>query len=119
MGETKNIPKDLRTLHFFLETEKEYPCINYTIISSGEKMDNKIKIWIDGVREEEICLTATGPAKTTIGFGGLKEEVYEFDFKVKSTKVCGTLTITSDEYQLDLESNEVIEVVNPVLVREK
>ncbi|MEZ4849134.1 MAG: hypothetical protein R3B93_11065 [Bacteroidia bacterium] len=119
MVELKDSTTNVVTLQFNIATEEEYPCYNYPIISSGKWSDGRIRIDIDGVQETNFCLTAFGPARTEIGFGGLQTGEYEVIFKIKRKKVKGTLSITEDEYQLDLESNEIVEVVNPVLVKEK
>jgi hypothetical protein len=50
------------SITLFMTTEKDYPCCNFSILNSIFVGDGSIKIYLLGIYEPDICLTAIGPA---------------------------------------------------------
>lgn len=63
-----------------LETEKIYPCLNYSVRAGLERLGEKLTVRLSGVEIPEVCLTALGPASAVrvleLAAGG-----YELVFK--------------------------------------
>jgi hypothetical protein len=53
-------------LYLLLTTEKIYPCYNYSIATSVQYDRNRIEVNIYGIAVPNICLTALGPARSSI-----------------------------------------------------
>jgi hypothetical protein len=49
-----------------LQSDKIYPCCNYTIQTNVRLQDEKLRIDVLNIYKPEICLTATGPAKSRL-----------------------------------------------------
>lgn len=81
----------------YMETEKIYPCCNFTIKSNIDSKEKKITVTLRGIFRPEICLTALGPARSQ-NFLNLSEGVYSLVF------VNGLL---SDNYLLDIKPDKI------------
>jgi len=63
----------------FLQTETIYPCCNYCIEARIRRVDEKLRLDILHIYKPDICLTATGPAKSR---HLLDLPVGEFEFQI-------------------------------------
>ena len=52
-------------IYFNLKTEKEYGCVNYNISTEIRLSGNNLDVYIKGIQEPNICLTAIGPATSS------------------------------------------------------
>lgn len=68
------------TLYLFMETEKIYPCMNYSIEADIELQGTALNVDIRGVYQPEICLTALGPAVKG-EFLKMEDGVYSLKFR--------------------------------------
>ena len=78
-------------LQLDFSTTKIYGCCNYSIDLSWKKSSNIIDITFRGVIETDWCLTAMGPATTTIELGTLSNGTYLLNFYVGGLKHSGEL----------------------------
>lgn len=62
-----------------METEKIYPCCNYTIKSEIKRSGSTITVKFLGIHMPEVCLTALGPAASK-HFLDLREGIYSLIF---------------------------------------
>lgn len=115
MWETVDSTK--RTLQFYCSTEKEYGCTNYGIIKTFSKSSDNIDIDFNGILIYDLCLTAIGPATTTIDLGTLSNGTYNLDIKVERKKSCGQLIVTSDYYAITLDKQKQLQIINSPLQR--
>lgn len=65
---------------FCMETEKIYPCCNYSIRAALEQLGENITIRLSGIDVPGVCLTALGPASAVKALE-LAEGSYELVFK--------------------------------------
>lgn len=101
-----------------LKTEKEYACLNYSLVTEKEMGDSSFLVRVLGVDPPEgNCVTALGPAAAAINLGELPNGLYELVIKVNSFTNKGTLEITADEISLDFPQQSGISVPNPEVPR--
>lgn len=102
LSESKN------TLNILSETMAQQPCSNYGLICSYEKEANYIKITYKGINQPEICLTATGPARTGISYD-LTNGTYDIEFINDDISNLATLLVDDEKYTIQmLSENNVI-----------
>ena len=90
-----------RSLQLHCRTEKVYSCSNYGIARSVKKHSQTIGIKFTHVILHDFCLTALGPATTTIDLGSLDNRLYALEISVGNDRSLGHLTVTDEFYQLD------------------
>lgn len=115
MWETMDSTK--RTLQFNCSTEKAYGCSNYGISKTFSKSSDKIDIDFNGILIYDFCLTALGPATTTIDFGTLPNGTYNLNIKVAKEKSNGQLIVTPDYYEIKLDNQKQLQIINSPLQR--
>ncbi len=106
-----------RTFQFSCSTEKIYECCNYTINKDFDISNNKIDIDFISIINPEICLTATGPATTTVDLGTLSNGTYELKISIGDEKSTGHLIVSTDSYVITLDQQKQIQIVNNTLNR--
>ena len=106
-----------RSLEFGLQTEKAYPCINYSLITNSTTTTDKISIEVLGINAPTICLTATGPAGSTIPVSSIQNKSYDIEFKLGTNISTGKLICTSNEFKLQMNDLLQIKIDGPVLKR--
>jgi hypothetical protein len=115
MWETLGNAQRIMKLH--CSTEKHYPCsnfiINYTLTTNNEM----ILIDFIGTVEPKECLTAIGPASTTINLGTISNGTYNFEISVDKRKSKGALIVTSDYFKIDLDRQKNVSLPYTVLNR--
>ena len=82
-------------LTFSVETEEQYPCVNYQIISHTSLNNGHLNIDILGTEIGDICLTAIGPATLT----------FELDESVDIITISNSGKV--DEYLISIEESSV------------
>lgn len=106
-----------RSFKLTFNTDKAYPCINYSMITNSEISDNKIKIEFLGIYTPNICLTAIGPASSTIPIPGIQNKTYDIEFKIGTNISKGMLVCSSDDFQFHMQSLLQIKFNKPILKR--
>lgn len=106
-----------RSLMLYCSTEKQYSCSNYAIDRSFNVSPGNIQIDFNGITTPEICLTSIGPATTTINLGSLANGTYQLVINVERNKSEGRLIVTSGFYEIILDQQEKLQIVNPILNR--
>jgi hypothetical protein len=102
-----------RTLQFFCLTKEVYPCINYQISTTYNQTEDKINVTFGDVIRSEICLTAIGPAQSSIDLGTLNNGDYQLN--INSSE--GKLVVSDESYTITFSENEQFEIVNSPLMR--
>jgi len=115
MVETFNISP--RTVQFYCSTTKIYPCCNYPIYVVSQQSSNSIVISFKGVIENDLCLTATGPATATIDLGALSYGTYTLTLHNGNVMQTGELVVTPDSYTIHLLDNSDFDFTNAPLNR--
>jgi hypothetical protein len=106
-----------RSFELDLKTDISYPCINYSLITNSEANTSKISIEILGIYEPNICLTAIGPARSTIPISNIQNKSYDIEFKIGSNISTGKLICESKEFRLQMNDFVQIKINEPVLKR--
>lgn len=115
MDEVLNTPS--RIFNLFIITEKIYPCCNYKIPTKLAVKDKKIFLEPLGVDIQDICLTALGPAATTITIGNIEEAVYDIEFLIGTNKSYGKLLCSDSEFQLQMDKLVQLKINGSILMR--
>ncbi len=115
MWETMDSTK--RTLQFNCATEKVYNCSNFGISKTVRKTSDNIDIDFNGILLYDMCLTALGPARTTLDLGTLSNGTYDLNIDVERKKSDGQLIVTSDYYAIELNNQRQIKINNNPLYR--
>lgn len=106
-----------RTLQFYCSTEKEYGCSNFGISKTFNKSSHNIDIDFNGILLSDFCLTSIGPATTTIDLGTLSNGIYNLNIKVERKKSEGKLIVTSNYYEITLDKQKQLQIINSPLYR--
>jgi hypothetical protein len=106
-----------RSFKLGLQTDKAYPCINYSLITNSETNTDKISIDVVGIYTPTICLTAIGPASSTIPLTNIQDKSYNIEFKIGTNISTGKLICTSNEFKLQMKDLLQIKINGPVLKR--
>ncbi len=98
-----------RELHFICQTEKEYPCVNYPILTNKIIDENGIFVTFEGVKETDFCFTAIGPATATLDLGSKSNGRYHLELNTKVQRNVGNLMISDSEFILDfMDQNGIV-----------
>lgn len=106
-----------RSFKLSLWTDKSYPCMNYSLITNSEATTNKIAVDILGIYAPDMCLTAFGPATSTIPVSNIQNKSYDIEFKIGSNISTGKLICTSNEFNLQMDDLLQIKIDGPLLKR--
>mgnify|MGYP000857685431 CR=1 FL=1 len=106
-----------RSFKFGLQTDKAYPCINYSLITNSTTRTDKISIEVLGIYTPEVCLTAIGPASSAIPVTSIQNNTYDIEFKIGTNISTGKLICTSNEFKLQMNDLLQIKINGPVLKR--
>lgn len=85
------------------ETAIHYPCMNYPIEYSDRRLGKTITIRFTKIPEIDLCLTAPGPAMTSINLGKLDDGEYEVKFKLNGETTEASLVV-ADSIELKIAS---------------
>jgi hypothetical protein len=102
-----------RRLTFFCKTQKIYPCANIPILTEKQIDEASFKITFTSVGETSLCLTATGPATTSVDLNTLRNGEFEIELNNAYLKNKGTLKVTDTEIELLFDQENGIEIVRP------
>lgn len=111
------LDKNSRSLTFNCKTEKNYPCINFPILTDKGINENSFQITFTGVGETTICFTALGPASTVVDLKTVKSGDYPIEFNNANLKNTGILRVNDNEIQLVFGQQNGIEIVRPTTKR--
>jgi hypothetical protein len=105
-----------RTLWLFCYTTKIFPCINFPILFDLNQNSNEINIVFRGVPEDiGICLTAVGPARTSIDLGTLGQGTFRLNIQNGETRHAGELIVSADSYEINFPNNPDLRFTNTPL----
>ena len=62
---------------FVVETVDDYPCGNYELVVRVETEERGMTVNVEGAKEPEICLRASGPARVQVDFPGSAGDGFE------------------------------------------
>ncbi len=109
---------DTRQLVLFCQTERKYPCFNYPIQKTQNfNASNQLSITFTNIIETDICLTAFGPATTTVDLSNLTNGQYVLELNNASIKNKGILKISDSAISLDFNNQNGIEISTPITKR--
>jgi len=100
-----------RRLTFFCKTETIYPCVNYPLLTDEQTNESAFKITCTSVGETIVCLTALGPATTTIDLNSVSNGDYEIELNNANLKNKGTLKVTDTDISLQFGSKNGIDFI--------
>jgi hypothetical protein len=83
-------------LYINSETEKVYGCCNFSITYEKSKIEHQFIIEFTGIYMPDICLTALGPAKSSIHLGQLDPGEYVIIFSLNDINTHAILSVGSD-----------------------
>ena len=92
------------------KTARIYNCFNYTINTDHQQSEQQISIQYGDIIQPDQCLTALGPAKSSIALSDLNDEGYELEISYLGHTIQGNLEITETHYRLTLEDQPYITV---------
>lgn len=95
-------------LSFLIQSIEGQECLNYTIGQSLEKTTSNLNVSLNDIITPSDCIPGEAPAKADVALGYLPVgRVFNTEFRIKNTiNNKGTLTINSDSYVLELESQD-------------
>jgi hypothetical protein len=99
------------------KSEKIYPCINFHIVTEVDFKEDIISVDFIEIPEIDICLTAFGPATTTIDFSDIANGEYELELNNASIRNTGRLIITDTSITLDFSSQKGIQILRETTKR--
>lgn len=118
MSMAEYIDTDQRTLTLKFLTLKDFPCINYRIKHEVMVDHQLVNIVLEKVEEADVCLDAIGPAFAFVDLGQLTEKEYDLQIQLGESIINhGTLSVSKDAYQINLNENTGIRLLNPDLNR--
>lgn len=116
----EDISNGERRLEFRLTSIKEQECLNYSIdynLSFNEGSD-MLELSINDLVQPEICIEGTSTASVTVPFGEISDGTYTLFINLKDAITNhGRLSVDDTHYQLDLDSDDGIEITNDILYR--
>ncbi len=110
----ERLDPDSRQLTLFCRTEKEYPCINFPLLTETDFDEDLLKISFTGVHETNLCFTAIGPAVTLVDLGSLPTGEYELELNNGTLISQGVLTLTDTEINFTFPQLNGIEFVREI-----
>jgi hypothetical protein len=114
---SEELGNPIRSFKFGLQTDKAYPCINYSLITNSTTTDDKISVEVFGINAPTVCLTAIGPASSAIPVTSIQNKTYDIEFKIGTNISTGKLICTSNEFKLQMNDLLQIKINGPVLKR--
>lgn len=116
--ETREVlASESRSLTFHCKTEKIYPCMNYPILTKSAANENSFEITFTGVGEMMLCLTALGPATTTVDLDVVPNGEYQIELNNAALKNKGFLRVSEAEIKLIFQTENGIEILRPTTRR--
>lgn len=109
--------EDSQMIILSCQTEKEYSCINFSIITDVKREENSFTVSFLGIDGQKICATAIGPANAEINFGALENGLYKLELNSGSWKNKGTLVVSDQKLVLDFPQQNGIEILTPSVQR--
>ncbi len=116
----EDISNGERRLEFRLTSIKEQDCLNYSIdynlsFNEGSGM---LELSINDLVQPEICIEGNATASVTVPFGAMSNGTYTLFINLKDAITNhGRLSVDDLHYQLDLDSDDGIEITNETLYR--
>lgn len=112
---TKSINSDIEVeaikqdsnIQIIAETILDFPCANYIIDYTIKQEQKRFDINFIKIPDISACLTAFGPARAFIDLGKLKADSYYIDFKLNGQVTPATLTVTSKNIDLTVNTGNV------------
>jgi len=92
------------------KTARIYNCFNFTIDTDHEQGERQISIHYGDVIQPAQCLTALGPAKSSISLSDLTDSNYELVINYLGRTIRGNLEVTETHYKLTLGDQPYIKV---------
>ena len=106
--------KDIATVGnevgFDAKTARIYNCVNFTIDTDYEQGEHQISIHYGDIIQPDQCLTALGPAKSSIALSDLSDGNYELVINYLGRTIQGNLEVKETHYKLALEDQPYIKV---------
>lgn len=109
----KRFQMDVATIH-------DQACLNFNIDYSldFDEQINTIDLTLNNLVEPEHCIEGEAPAEVVIPFGTINPGTYSFNISLKDAVVNnGRLLVFADRFQLEMDSDDGIEIVNEQLYR--
>lgn len=100
-----------RHLTFFCTTEKIYSCVNFPLLTDKQADENSFKITFTSVGETTLCLTALGPATTSIDLNSVPNGEYEIELNNAKHENKGKLKVTDTDISLQFGLTNGIDFV--------
>ncbi len=100
----ETLDPDERTFRFKCRTARIYPCYNFGIGRTLQKRPGRITILFQGIIRPGLCLTALGPARTTVELGSLETGTYELDIRVENRQSLGQLLVSDEYYEVNFHN---------------
>lgn len=98
-----------RQLKLKIRTIKDQECLNSTVETDISRAGREIELSINSIKEPADCQAGTAPAKSEVYAGMLNNGAYSFDVTLRNTiPNKGQLTITEDNYIINMETQEGI-----------
>ena len=101
---------DSRQFSLFCETEKQYPCVNYPILTEENFEKDKLDITFTEVVETDFCFTAIGPATTIVNLPSLENGTYEIGLNNANFANKGKLIISNDKVDIIFKNPKGIHI---------
>lgn len=103
-----------------LSTIKEQDCLNYAIIYDLDTnvVNRAIELTINDLLEPEDCIEGMTTTHTIIPMPTLASNLYTFNINLKDAIINeGTLRVTDNRYELEMDTDDGIEIVNSTLYK--
>lgn len=118
MWETLGTTNEERNLIIKIESIKPEKCLNYRIDYQFSKDGNRLKVALNNIIKPLDCVPGEAIVKADVSAGYLLNGIYSFNIDLKNTLFNdGQLTIRSDSYALDMQSEDGFSMKQKELLR--
>lgn len=90
-----------------LTTKDSYSCSNYTIRYRLKQRKGKMTLLLKDAVAPDVCLTAIGPASSSISLGDLENGTHPIRFTLNGQETTGVLSVSDGSVSLELEDGNV------------
>lgn len=111
---------DVSSLSIHVKTLDSVYCENSSIQVNNDRLStHTIRLTINGVDTSEVCPEENAPAKSIVNIGYLQNGTFKFDINLKGTTIPneGTLIVSDDSYQLNMETKNGLKIIHPTLYK--
>jgi len=107
----ESVDSTQRVFKLLCYTDDVYSCVNYTIGTSIEKNNGVTTIKFKGIYAPSLCLTANGPATSTVTLGEATDSVINLLVNIEGAESIGKIRMTDTTFEADFSTLKELKFV--------